>query len=85
MSLRPRGMHHRLVPGRGPTPADLARAGCCGQRLFSAGGVSQFPCLRLGFLLVPLTFGVWKNERVGPVSWFEIPVVDVERAAEFYG
>ena len=30
------------------------------------------------------TVGIWKNPRVGLVNWFEIPVVDFERAMTFY-
>ena len=28
--------------------------------------------------------GIWKNQRMALVSWFEIPVVDIERAVAFY-
>ena len=30
------------------------------------------------------TVGIWKNPPVGLVNWFEIPVVDFERAMAFY-
>jgi len=34
--------------------------------------------------LIHRTVGIWKNQCVGPVNWFEIPVVDFERAMAFY-
>ena len=34
--------------------------------------------------MIHRTVDVWKTRRVGLVNWFEIPVVDFERAMAFY-